>query len=426
MFKSMIFIYNLLLPLGFVAFLPGLLWKLAFRPGWKKTFAERFGIFFRARKAAFAGSSGGIWLHAVSVGETMIALSLIDKLLKHNPGLRIVLSTTTTTGQELARDKAPAGVEVIFAPIDFHFTVRRAVKLVNAAKLVIFETEIWPNLILGAKRAGMEVFLINARMSDHSSRGYRRFSFFFAPLLARFDAIAAQSQADAERFKLVSPAAKVESCGNLKFDQSIDASLEPADLSGYFGPGDFKILIGASTHPGEEKLLIETFATLLAEFPDLRLVLAPRHAERGGEIEKLLQASGLPYARRSRETASSSPVKAVLADTTGELVKLMKASAVVVMGKSLAGQDEGHNLIEPALLARPIVTGHILRNFRFVLKILEESGGVRTVASDAELAPALRELFADPAAAAAMGERALAAISVHRGAAERVMHKICG
>lgn len=426
MFKAMILVYNLLLPLGFVLFLPGLLWKLVFRPGWKKTFAERFGIFSKRRKADFADKSGGIWLHAVSVGETMIALSLISRLLRDDPKLRIVLSTTTTTGQELARGKVPAGVEVIFAPIDFFFTVRRAVRLVNAAKLVIFETEIWPNLILGAKRAGMRVYLVNARMSDHSSRGYRRFSFFFAPLLAKFDAIAAQSQADAERFKLVAPAANVETCGNLKFDQAIDASLEPADLSCYFGSGDHSVIVGASTHPGEEKLLIDTFSALLPRFPGLRLVLAPRHAERGGEIEKLLQNSGLSYARRSREKVAEPPVKVLLADTTGELVKLMKASAVVVMGKSLAGQDEGHNLIEPALLARPIVTGHILRNFRFVLQILEEAGAVRTVAADGELASALTELLADPAAAAAMGKRASDAISVHRGAAERITHKICG
>lgn len=416
------FLYNLILPLGFIAFLPGLLYKLLARPGWKRTFMERFGC-FGGRKDELSGR-GGIWFHAVSVGETMVALSLIRELLKRSPGTRIILSTTTTTGQQLAREKAPEPVKVIFSPIDFYWTVRKFYRILGVDELVIFETEIWPNLIVQGRRAGVRVALVNARMSDHSSRGYYRWRFFFGPLLSLFNVIAAQSAQDAERFKRVSPEANVKVCGNIKFDQHIPEDLPPVDYSDYFGSGDCKIVIGASTHPGEEALLIRSFQELREEVPGLHLVLAPRHAERGGEIAGLLRDAGLSFSRRSLEGGASSPVDVLLADTTGELVRLMKGADIVIMGKSLAGQDEGHNLIEPALLGKPIVTGAVLRNFRFVLQVLCDADAVKTVASDEELSPALRELLLSEDAGASMGMRARQAMSAHGGAVSRVLNEI--
>ncbi|MDD4817934.1 MAG: 3-deoxy-D-manno-octulosonic acid transferase [Victivallaceae bacterium] len=418
-FKIIILLYDLLLPFGFLAFLPGLIWKLIFRPGWKKTFPERFAIFSADRLNRWRGEKGGIWLHAVSVGETMIALSLIRKLLEADSGRRIILSTTTTTGQELARNKAPEQVQVIYAPIDFPWTVARFFRLLKVDELAIFETEIWPNMILQAKKRNVRLALVNARMSDHSSRGYRRFGFFFAPLLAKFDVIAAQSKGDADRFLAVSPAAKVTVTGNLKFDQFIDPALEPVDFSAYFGAGKSSILIGASTHPGEEDLLIRTFKALKPDFPALRLVLAPRHAERGSEVAALLKNGGLSFARRSVEAASA-PVDVLLADTTGELVKLMKGADVVVMGKSFAGQDGGHNPIEPALLGKPVVTGEKMSNFRFVMKVLSDAGGVvRT--TDAGLTAAVAGLLSDPEKAAGIGERGRTAIAVNCGATAKLI-----
>ena len=418
-FKIIILLYDVLLPFGFLAFLPGLLWKLIFRPGWKKTFPERFGFFSAARLARWHGENGGIWLHAVSVGETMIALSLIRKLLAADPERRIILSTTTTTGQELARSKAPSQVQVIFAPIDFPWTVARFFRLLKVDELAIFETEIWPNMILQAKKRGVRLALVNARMSDHSSRGYRRFRFFFAPLLAKFDVIAAQSRADGDRFLTVSPEANVSVTGNLKFDQFIDPALAPVDFAGYFGAGKISVLIGSSTHPGEEELLIRVFKTLRGNFPALRLVLAPRHAERGGEVAAQLKAAGLSFARRSVE-ASSAPVDVLLADTTGELVRLMKGADVVVMGKSFAGQDGGHNPIEPALLGKPVVTGEKMSNFRFVMKVLSAADGV-VVTSDAQLASVVAGLLSDPEKAAGIGERGRAAIAVNCGATDKLI-----
>ena len=422
MFRLAMLLYNLILPLGFIVFLPGLIYKLIARPGWKKTFMERFGC-FGGRKNELSGE-GGIWFHAVSVGETMVALSVIRELLKRDPDCRIILSTTTTTGQQLARAKAPEQVKVIFSPIDFYWTVRKFFRLLKVEELVICETEIWPNLIMVGRKSGVRVALVNARMSDHSSRGYYKWRCFFAPLLASFDVIAAQSSQDAERFSKVSPEAKVRVCGNIKFDQHIPDDLAPVDYSVYFGPGDYKIIIGASTHPGEEALLIRSYQSLRRVYPDVRLVIAPRHAERGGEIAGLLRDAGVSFSQRSTASESSVPVDVVLADTTGELVRLMKGADIVIMGKSLAGQDEGHNLIEPALLGKPIVTGSVLRNFRFVLQVLADADAVKTVDSDDKLTEILGELLSSPEACSALGDRARNAMAAHGGAVSRLLDAI--
>ena len=181
------FFYNLLMPLFFLFFLPGLLLKYRNRGGWKSTYPERFGRFSPERVRELADFHGAVWIHAVSVGETVVALNLVRTLLKRRPDLRIVISTTTTTGQELARKKCPENTAVIFCPIDFPWMVKRTFDVLRPGMLVIFETEIWPNLICEAKKRGIPLLLANGRMSDHSVRGYRKLKRFFGPLLAEFD-----------------------------------------------------------------------------------------------------------------------------------------------------------------------------------------------------------------------------------------------
>ena len=179
----MIFIYNLLLPLAFLFFIPGLLLKYRNRGGWKSTFGERFGRFTPERVKELSEYHGAIWIHSVSVGETMIALGFVKQYLKRCPEQKFVISTTTTTGQELARSRCPENTAVIFCPIDFIWMVRRAYNVVKPSKLIIFETELWPNLLCEAVRRDVPVTLVNGRMSDHSAKGYRRARMFFAPLL---------------------------------------------------------------------------------------------------------------------------------------------------------------------------------------------------------------------------------------------------
>ena len=419
--KVLLFFYNLVLPLGFIFFVPGLLWKLWRRPGWKKTFGERFACYSKERKAELQKYRNGIWVHAVSVGESVIALALCRKLREKYPELPIVISTGTTTGQELVRKQLPDGAAAIFCPMDFIWMVRKVLRMLEPQKLVIFETEIWPNLIVQAKKHNCKCALVNARLSDHSAKGYNRFKFFFAPLLSKFDVIAAQSEGDRERFLQVSPAANVVNCGNLKFDQSVPGDLQAVDLTEYFGAGEYMVLLGASTHPGEEAVIAQSYQKLRKEFDDLRLVLIPRHAERGAEVMETLKKLNITAARRSNNERTADTVECLLADTTGEMLKFMKASDVVIMGKSLAGHDEGHNLIEPALLKKPVVTGAVLRNFRFLLRVLTEKNAVKTVANDNDLTPVLRELFADKSYRSALGQAGFEAISEHAGATAKTL-----
>ena len=417
----MLFFYNLVLPLGFIFFVPGLLWKLWRRPGWKKTFGERFACYKKERKLELEAYKKGIWIHAVSVGESVIALALSKKLRAQYPQLPIVISTGTTTGQELVRKQLPEGVNAIFCPMDFIWMVKKVLRMLQPEMLVIFETEIWPNLIVQAKKQGVKTALVNARMSDHSAKGYKRFKFFFAPLLAKFDVIAAQSEGDKERFLQVSPQANAVNCGNLKFDQSVPADLQAADLAEYFGSDDYKVVLGASTHPGEEAVIAESFKTLYAGNEKLRLVLIPRHAERGEEVMQTLTKLEIGTARRSNGSRSDGKILCLLADTTGEMLKFMKAADIVIMGKSLAGHDEGHNLIEPALLKKAIVTGAVLRNFRFLLQVLTAKDAVKTVADDSELTPALADLLANDDLRSNYGNKAFAAISEHAGASDKTL-----
>ena len=410
------FIYNLFLPLGFIFFLPELILKYRRRGGWKSTFLERFAC-YGSRKAELKSFRGAIWIHAVSVGETVVALSLINRCLQRFPEQKFILSTTTTTGQDIARKKSPANTAVIFCPIDFPWMVRKALRLMRPSELVIFETEIWPNLITLAAKKDIPVMLVNARMSDRSAKGYRRFGkIFFGSLLKKFSLILTQSDADKERFLTVSPKANVKVAGNMKFDQQIPALPEENILHTYFGSGENDIiLLGASTHPGEEELITEVYVELKKRWNTLKLVLVPRHAERGNDVVRILEKHSLAYARRSESTLPEKSVEVLLADTTGEMIPLMSGADIVVMGKSFSGHNEGHNLIEPALLKKPIVTGTVLRNFRFILQVLESNNAV-FCCGDTELAGVLEKLIESPELRREFGSRAFETINLHSGA----------
>ncbi len=418
------FIYNLFLPVGFIFFLPGVIYKYRNRGGWKDTFAERFGIFSADRKEELKAYHGAIWIHSVSVGETVLAVSMIEKYKKLYPGRKFVISTTTTTGQEIARKKTPADTAVIFCPIDFPCMVKRTLNVIQPSMLVIFETELWPNMVAISRKRGIPVALVNGRMSDHSAKGYRRAKCFFAPMLETFNAVLVQSDLDAKRFLDVSPFANVQITGNLKFDQTPPADLQKIDLAGYFGGNYGTVILAASTHPGEEDLITDSFSALKAKYPDLKLVIVPRHAERGSDIGEMIKNKNIACCRRSCMEKSETPVDILVADTTGEMFRFIASCDIVIMGKSLAGQDEGHNLIEPALLSKPIVTGSVLRNFRFILDVLTAADAVKTVKNDTELTGILDSLVADPDLRETLGKRASAALAVHCGASERTIEAL--
>ena len=422
----MLLIYNLIFPLVFLFYLPGLIVKYIRRPGYKKTYAERFGIFGAARRRELAGWHGAIWLHAVSVGETNLTLSLLKAWQAAEPDRKFILSTTTTTAQEIARNKTdPARVQVIFCPIDWCFFVWSAMRLIRPSKLVIFETELWPQLISSAKRSGAKLMLANTRISDHSYRGYRRFRAVIAPMLRKFDHICAQTELDRERLLTIAPGLedRISVCGNIKFDQAPPTGTG-ADFEEIFGEKGITTLIAASTHNPEEPLILDTFMALREEFPQLRLVLVPRHAERGADIEKLIQARNLSYRRRSNGSGAEKGFSVLLADTTGELARLIQGADLVIMGKTLAGNNEGQNIIEPAAMGKPVVCGPQLKNFRQALDALVKGDAVQRVMKDSELADAVRSLLADPDKRAALGERARGVMLKSRGALEKVLAEV--
>ena len=414
------FIYNCLMPVVFLFYLPRLIIKYRSRGGWKDTYGERFARFGK-RVAELMEFRGAIWIHAVSVGETMVALSMIRRYQERFPGRRFVLSTTTTTGQDVARSKVPENTAVIFCPLDFPGMVKRTLNLIRPSELVIFETEIWPNLIVLAKKRGIPVTLVNARLSDKSARGYRRLRGFFAPLLRQFDLIMAQSESDAERFKMVAPQANVCNGGNLKFDQKLPELDSENIVRPYVGEGP--VILAGSTHPGEEELIVRCFKELKSETPDLKLVIIPRHAERGKDIAAMLQNEKCSFFCRSSKGFPEEKVDVLLADTTGEMLNFMKDADIVIMGKSFAGHDEGHNLIEPALLAKPVVTGHELRNFRFLLKVMRDANAVVT-ADDDSLTGVLASLLRDPAERNRLGETAQKVIGANGGAVDRAVDAV--
>ncbi|HPN83891.1 MAG TPA: 3-deoxy-D-manno-octulosonic acid transferase, partial [Victivallales bacterium] len=404
-------------------FTPSLIWKLVFRGGRKKNFSERFGFFSREKKEQLKNFGGDVWVHSVSVGETQAALSMIKAWGLKNPQRRFVLSTTTTTAQELAYRNLPPNTALIFCPLDFMIIVRSAIRLIRPRLLVILETEIWPNMICETRRVGAEVALVNARISDRSRRGYERFAFFFGKVLSNIHVICVQSEIDSQRFLQISQKLPVHVCGNMKFDQSIDESnTSGINLDDFFGPDERLVIIAASTHPGEEEFIGRAFIKLKDRCPSAKLIIVPRHAERGIFISAELKKMGIPFVRRSEGKKPSSPVQCLLADTTGEMLKFIAASDIVIMGKSLAGHKEGHNLIEPALLGKPIITGGVLTNFRFILQVLLQEEGLITVFDFEQLCSALEKLASIPDLRKKIGENAKRSVKKHRGAIEKTIN----
>lgn len=420
----MIFLYNLLFPFVFIFFVPAIVFKLIKRGGVKKSFYERFSIYSREKKEQFRSlKHPAVWIHAVSVGETQLAIDFIKSWRKKNQKLSFVISTTTTTGQELAQNKLGNICTVIFCPIDYFLMVRRTLRLIKPEILVIFETEIWPAMIYEAKKQGTKVVQVNARISDHSFKGYKTFACFIRPFLSLIDVSCAQTNADMERLKTICPALNVVKTGTMKFDQNIPSNLPELKLDEVFGKGDFFYILAASTHGGEEKLIAGIYKNLVKDFDKLKLIIVPRHAERGNEIAEDLKKLGISYFKRSSDEKSSTNVQCLLADTTGEMLAFMKLSDIVIVGKCFAGNSGGHNVIEPALLGKPIITGKELSNFRFVMKIMKENSALISV-DDYEIEFALRKLIENPDERKKLGEKAKDTVSQHIGATEKTINEI--
>jgi 3-deoxy-D-manno-octulosonic-acid transferase len=458
----MYLLYSLCLSLLFVALLPYFIYKAARRGKYSGSFKERLGL-LPASLRADRGET--IWVHAVSVGEFLAARPLISQLRSHFSAARIVVSTTTITGQQLARSQPHLFDARLFFPFDWKFSVRRALNTVKPSVVVIIDTEIWPNFLRECRRRGIVTVLANGRISAGSFRGYRLLGRPFRRVLENFSLMVMQSEADAQRARqLGAPANRVRVCGNLKYDQPADSrpgvsdgthdspnsqselpipSCEIDQLSGLsLKP---HLIVAGSTVPGEEEMLLASLREIRKHrgLEDARLLLAPRHPERFDEVARLISRSGFAFVRRtesrgspgssapSSDSAAGSadaapPTRAapdiLLLDTLGELASVYRFAAVVFVGGSLVPRG-GHNIIEPAAYAKPVIVGPHTENFRQIVSDFVRADALIQIGATGndpvdELTRELCRLLSESEQARAMGERARDILLQNRGATD--------
>jgi 3-deoxy-D-manno-octulosonic-acid transferase len=406
--------YNILLTMVFLLTLPFTPLLPLIGKRFSAGLAQRLGYFPPAQLHSMAGARP-VWIHASSVGEVGSVAALVRELKNRHPRRRIVLSTFTATGNETARKFA--GIDaVIYLPLDFCWTVRRALTQWNPSLMLFVETEIWPNLLRECFRRGIPTVLVSGRLSARSFPRYQRFRGFFRQVLRRFTAIGMQTGDDAARIvRLGADADKVSVVGSLKWAGAPPPSSQFADV-----PRHGKILlIAGSTHAGEEQILLACFAVLRPRFPELSMVLAPRHPERFGDVETLLMGSGFSWCRRS--TAGPDRLFAqdiLLLDTVGELSQFFALGDVAFVGGSLVDVG-GHNILEPARAGKAILFGPYMANMQAVAEAFKAQGAAVEVADGAALSAALANLLSDHAKRIAMGRLALEAAANGDGAMQR-------
>ena len=428
--RRSLFIYNLFFPLVFVALLPGFLLRMLRRGGYREKFRQRFGRYSPEERARLARGEW-IWLHSISVGETLLALKLARQIREREPGKCIALSVTTSTGFAVAQPHANDWLEIIYNPLDAPWIVRAALDAVRPVRLIFIEA-IWPNLLAAAQRRGLPVTFL-PRLSPRSAARFRRARFFTGPIFRLLDALAAAEPEDREAWQAlgVDPA-RLHVTGNAKFDAAAPTGGRTAEFRALLRdlgvPDDAPILLGGSTFPGEERILADALRKLRAQWPALFLILVPRHVERAAAILAELEPTGLRLAVRSRlSTRNQKPETsdALLVDTTGELRDWYALATVVFIGKSLTATG-GQNPVEPVLAGRPVIFGPHMENFAPIVARWLAGDAAVQVRDAAELRAQLATLFADAPRRAQLAERARAIAAIHSGATERAVGVLLG
>jgi 3-deoxy-D-manno-octulosonic-acid transferase len=400
-------------------------------PGWRQKFLGHV-----PRRE---GNRPCLWLHAVSVGEVMQLQPVLAALARSRPDLELVISTTTPTGFEVARQRYP-GCTVFYFPFDFSWAVNAALSRINPTAIALVELELWPNFVLAAARRRVPLALVNGRISERSYRGYRRINPVMRSMLRRFDVLAVQTKSYACRLiDLGADRACVHVTGSIKFDgvETNRANLRTAELREFFGLHENDLVfVAGSTQDPEERFAIESYSSLRTKHPRLRLILVPRHKERFDAVAQLVtQEFNLPLLRRSsaqRNGAPSSPRAAslgsalahkrpiLLLDTLGELSACWGLASIAFVGGSLT-QRGGQNMIEPAGYGAAVLFGPNTWNFKDVVELLVSHEAALVVRSSAELTARLEELLAKPARAMALGTRARELVTAQRGATARTV-----
>jgi 3-deoxy-D-manno-octulosonic-acid transferase len=424
-------VYNILFTIFFVLSSPYYFLRMWRRGQWQTGFWQRFGVFDAKFKQSITNRHV-LWMHAVSVGEVNVCTQLIRALEPRMPNLKIVVSTTTTTGMGELQKKLPAHIGKFYYPIDRKKYVLRALTTIRPEAVVLVEAEIWPNFIWRLRDKNTPLFLVNARLSERSHRGYKRFGFLFRPLFASFTGVGAQNEADAARLREIGCRAEaIHVVGSLKFDAAKLDDRRALDVPAMFRqlgvPAGARVLLGGSTHAGEEALLAEQFLRLRASFPDLFLVLVPRHFERSKDVGRELRERGLKFVFRSEMAVGtkSNPgdVDCLLVNTTGELRYFYEHATVIFVGKSLTAQG-GQNPIEPGALGKAMVFGPNMQNFAEMVSSFLKGRGAVQVRDAAELEKVFAELLASEARRQELGENAVKIVRENLGAIDRTVEMI--
>ncbi|QZP27310.1 lipid IV(A) 3-deoxy-D-manno-octulosonic acid transferase [Pseudomonas mosselii] len=411
-------LYTLLFHLG----LPLVALRLFLRgrkaPAYRARIAERFACQLPAMR------QGGIWVHAVSVGESIAAAPMVRALLKQYPDLPITLTCMTPTGSERIRAmfEGEPRVQHCYLPYDLPWTAGRFLDHVRPRLGIIMETELWPNHIHQCARRGIPVALANARLSERSARGYARFAGLTRPMLEEMSLIAVQTETEAERFRTLGARDEcVQVTGSIKFDLKVEDQLPPraSALREQWAARQRPVWIAASTHDGEDALVLEAHRELLKVHSDALLILVPRHPERFAAVHELC-AGQFTTVRRSNGDTVTAQTQVLLGDTMGELLFLYALADIAFVGGSLVATG-GHNPLEPAALALPVLMGPHVFNFLEISAMLREAGALQQVDDAEGLAGAVRRLVELPQDARRMGEAGRAVMQANQGALQRLL-----
>jgi len=410
------FLYSQLVRLALPFVLVRFWWQGRHAPELRQDLGHRVGLVPEC-------SGPVIWVHTASVGEAIAAGPLIRRLLSRGLEARILVTAMTDTGLAQARKMFGNSVDYAYVPLDTPGSVHRFLKRVNPRILVILETEIWPNMIRQCRRHDVPVFLINARLSERSARGYERVRSLATPVMQSIAWVAAQAEPDVERFRRIGVAAShVEVTGSVKFDVDIPDEVQAASANLRAELGQRPVWIAGSTHDGEDAQLLDTQHEILRHHPTALLILVPRHPERFESVAQMAENKGFTVVRRSTGQGPEA-AQVYVGDTMGELMMLYGASDMAFVGGSLIERG-GHNPLEPAAWGIPVFSGPHVFNFETIYERLEMDGGVQLVRGCRELAEGVSHLMADPKECNAFGQRALAVVNKNRGALDKVVEGI--
>lgn len=408
-------VYSLLWYLLLPALLFRLWWRGRREPAYRSRWQERLAL-----GLAPHACQGSIWVHAVSVGETLAAEGLIESLLRQHPDMPLVLTTTSYAASRQVQQRFADRVIHVYCPWDTPDALRRFFDAFQPRLLLLMETELWPNMIALAALRAVPVVLVNGRLSARTFAGYRRVPALTAPMLARVSRLLVQSDADAQRFlRLGAPSAAVEVTGSIKFDTDLSA-VRPAAAQLRASWSGRPVWIAASTHRGEDEQVLAAHHRIRRSYLDALLILVPRHPERFGRVAALVGESGLSVARRSLGEPVMAQTDVYLGDTMGELLALFGACDVAFVGGSLVPAG-GHNLLEPAAWGLPVVTGPRLENFERIAALLTQAGALSRVCDASDLAQVVLTLLGDAALRQRQGAAAAGVVAANTGALARTL-----